>query len=358
MGVFTAAGYHRGMDAETNTSDAELRLGHSPDPDDAFMWWPLGTKGAEGAPADVLQLDPAINTGSFRYRPVVADIQALNRRAIDHGDLDVTAVSMHAYGHVRGRYVLTDCGASFGDGYGPKVIVPSGVPKPGGSAREDERGAWLRALVDRGAKVAVPGFETSAYLVLRMVTGEAGERAAAEGRFVAMRFDRVLPAVLDGSVDAGVVIHEAQVTYAGAGFGLVIDLGAWWASATADSADEGAVGLPLPLGANAVRRDVDDRFGSGTLRTVARTLSSSIDHALTHRAEAMRYASAFVSGAADAAGGVASAADVDRFLDLYVNDLTRSMGARGRRAVREFLARGEALGLVPESGEMDVVSGL
>jgi 1,4-dihydroxy-6-naphthoate synthase len=310
------------------------------------MWWPLGTRGLTGGPADAPALDPAIDTAGFAFRPVAADIQALNRRAIDRGDLDITAMSMHAVGHVRDRYALTDCGASFGDGYGPKVLTAPGRALPAAGVDHAGRATWVRGMLDRGARLAVPGLETSAYLVLRSMTGASGDRAAAEGRFVPMRFDRIVPAVLAGEVDAGLVIHEAQVTYADEGLGLIVDLGAWWEADTA--------GLPLPLGANAVRRDIADRFGPGLLDTVAAVLRRSIEHALHHRADGLDYAASFVTPGG--AGGVGADA-VDRFVGLYVNDLTTSMGERGRAGVRELVRRGEAMGLVPPGPPVDIVGG-
>jgi len=318
----------------------ELTLGHSPDPDDAFMWWPLGTAGLEGGPMGAPVLAPALDLGRFRFRPVAADIQALNERAIERGDLDITALSMHAYGLVRDRYVLTDCGSSFGDGYGPKLLA-----RGGGSSGGDGAGLGLRWLLETlagGGRVAVPGFETTGHLVLRLMLGAAGEEAAnrplGEG-FVEMRFDEIVPALLRGEVDAGLVIHEAQVTFASEGLALVADLGAWWSGETG--------GLPLPLGANAVRADLDERFGEGATVEVSRLLSASVEHAVANRGSGLAYAERFA--VAGGAGGVGLKA-VDEFVGLYVNEMTRSMGDRGRRAVEELIRRGEAAGLIPASG--------
>lgn len=307
-----------------------VRLGHSPDPDDAFMWWPLGTAGLEGGPAGAPVLEACIGTGRYAFRPIAADIQELNRRAIGVGDLEVSAMSMYAYGLVRDRYVLTDCGASFGDGYGPKVLV--GGAGGGGVG-------WLGDVLAGGGRVAVPGFETSAYLVLRMMLGDVGARAFEEGRFVAMRFDGIVPAVLSGEVEAGLVIHEAQVTYAEEGLGLVVDLGAWWGEETG--------GLPMPLGANAVLRELDDRHGRGTVEEVALLLRGSVEHALAHRDAGLSYAERFAT--AGGAGGVGRAL-VDEFIGLYVNELTRSMGDRGRAGVEALLARAGEMGLMDAGG--------
>ncbi len=330
---------------EDAAATVELTLGHSPDADDAFMWWPLGTRGLVGGPADAPEMDAAIGTGRYRFRPVAADIQELNERAVSVGDLDITAISMHALARVRDRYALTDCGASFGEGYGPKVLV-------GGGSDLRDLGDLQRAL-DGGARVAVPGLETTAALVLRLMLGETAERAVAEGRLVPMRFDRVVPAALAGEAEAALVIHEAQVTYAEQGLRLLVDLGEWWAGDTG--------GLPLPLGGNAVRRDMDERFGAGTLAEVSSLLRASIDHALAERERSLLYASAFapeelaaVRGAGDAAGGVHPL--LERFVGLYVTDLTVSMGEVGRRAVSELFGRAAAAGLI-EGGDDPVVIG-
>lgn len=278
----------------------ELTLAHSPDPDDAFMWWPLGV------PA--LGMAPAVDTGEFRFQPVAADIHELNVRAGERGDLDITALSMFALAHVSDRYELTPCGASMGEGYGPKVLT-----------RDPRSADWLR---ESAPVIGVPGERTTAFLVLRLMLGGAF-------RFRAMHFREIIPALLRGEIDAGLVIHEAQVTYADSGLHLAADLGAWWKHET---------GLPLPLGANAVRRDLDARFGAGTAGEVNRLLRASIEHALAHREEGLDYAMRF---AGDAPRPLA-----DRFIALYVNELTRDMGDVGRRAVTQLFERARAAGLL------------
>jgi len=340
------------MPKPEHDADRRLTIAHSPDPDDAFMWWPLGTRGLTGGPAHAPELDPAIDTEGFVFTPLAVDIQELNRRAIEIADVDVTAISMHAFGAVRDRYVLTDCGASFGDGYGPKVLTPPGAPLPHAKAKQPDRAEWLAGMLRDGATVAIPGFETSAYLVLRSMTGEAGAVAAERDQFRPMRFDRIVPAILSGEADAGLVIHEAQVTYADQGLGLVIDLGQWWHDETAGLGGPGESGLPLPLGANAVKRDLITRFGPDAHATVSRVLRRSIRHALDHRDGGIDYAAAFAT-----AGGDQPVARelVDRFVGLYVNDLTLSMGERGRRAVEELLRRGEAMRLIASSGPTEIV---
>lgn len=321
----------------------ELTIGHSPDPDDAFMWWPLGTAGLKGGPDDAPVLEPAFDTGRFRFRPVASDIEELNRRALGRGDLDITAMSMHAYAHARDRYMLTDCGASFGEGYGPKVLVTESVAHEAGLAGQELGPEWLRALLDSGGVIAVPGTKTSAFLVLNMLVSEdEASRVLGPERYKAMRFDAVVPAILSGEVQAGLVIHEAQVTYADEGLAKVVDLGVWWAEQTG--------GLPLPLGANAIRSDLDERYGPGTREEVARQLRKSIEHAAANREQGLDYAMRFATKEArsggDGAGGL-----VDHFIELYVNELTMDFGERGERAIERLLQGGAALGLAPEAGD-------
>lgn len=286
-----------------------LTIAHSPDPDDAFMWWPLGVP--------ELGMKPAIDTRGFEFTPVAADIHELNVRAVEVGDLDITAISMFALAHASSRYVMTSCGSSMGDGYGPKVLATS--PRPA---------EWLRS---EGLTIAVPGERTSAFLVLRLMLGSAF-------RFRVMHFREIIPALLRGEVDAGLIIHEAQVTYADAGLHLVADLGDWWKSET---------GLPMPLGANAVRRDLDARFGRGTSREVAGVLKASIEHALANREQGLDYAMRF---AGDTPRPLA-----DRFIGLYVNDLTLEMGESGERAVALLLGKATDVGLAPRLTAVDVI---
>ncbi len=321
----------------------ELTIGHSPDPDDAFMWWPLGTAGLEGGPDDAPVLEPAFDTGRFRFRPVAADIEELNRRALGRCDLDITAMSMHAYAHARDQYMLTDCGASFGEGYGPKVLVTESVAHEAGLAGQELGPEWLRALLDSGGVIAVPGTKTSAFLVLNMLVSE-GEATKVLGpeRYKAMRFDTVVPAILSGDVQAGLVIHEAQVTYADEGMAKVVDLGVWWAEQTG--------GLPLPLGANAIRSDLDARYGEGTREEVAGLLRKSIEHAAANREQGLDYAMRFATKEARS-GGDGPGGLVDHFIELYVNELTMDFGERGERAIERLLQGGAALGLAPEAGD-------
>jgi len=266
-----------------------IRLAHSPDADDAFMFYAL----AAGK----------IDTGAYRFEHVLADIQTLNDHA-RRGTYEVTALSAHAYAHARDGYAITRCGGSFGDGYGP-VLVARGPMSTDELAR---------------AVVAVPGATTSAALALKLFCPTATARV--------MEFDRILEAVAAGDVPCGLIIHEGQVTYAQQGLCGVTDLGAWWRNRT---------GLPLPLGVNAVRRDLsgDDRS------RLTEILHRSIAYGLAHREEALTYALPF---ARDVAPPL-----TDRFVGMYVNDTTLDMGPRGRRAVEEFLRQGHQAGIIPDA---------
>lgn len=311
-----------------------LTLAHSPDPDDVFMWWPItGKIEPDGSPAAGDAGRPVIDTGRFRYRAVPADIEVLNRRAADRGDLEITALSFRAYADVQDRYVLTACGSSFGDGYGPKVIA---------------KGELKVADLSRpGVRIAVPGRRTTAFLALGLLLGPEIMRDAA--RFIEVPFEQVIPTVAQGRADAGVVIHEGQVTFADAGLRLVVDLGEWW---------KRTAGLPLPLGANAIRRDLDERYGPGSLADVARTLRRSIDHAVARRAESVEYTVPFALANMDRAGDAPSRPlleRVDRYISMYVNSWTIDMGDAGREAVRRILGAGADAGLCPRVAEVATV---
>ncbi|MEM8834592.1 MAG: MqnA/MqnD/SBP family protein [Planctomycetota bacterium] len=288
-----------------------LTIGHSPDADDAFMWWPLGDAGA-GEPAE-------IDCEGFVFTPIAEDIEALNRRAQEAGDLDVTAMSFAAWARVADRYALTSSGASMGTGFGPKIV--SAKPMA------------THTLRDATTRFAIPGVRTSAYLTLRLLLGR-------DPLHEAMGFDRVIPAVLAGEADAGLVIHEAQVTFADDGLHLVEDLGVWWARET---------GLPLPLGANAIRRDLDERFGGGTSERLSRVLRRSIEHAMGNRERSLDVAQRFAPEQ--------SRESIDRFVALYVNDLTVDMGERGSAAVRRLLEEAAGAGLLPRVASPEPVVG-
>ncbi len=282
------------------TLDAQniVRVGHSPDPDDAFMFYGI----ASGA----------VDTAGFEVLQVLEDIESLNRRALA-GELEVSAVSIHAYAHLADRYALMSCGASMGDGYGPLVV-----------AREP------MALEDVAERtVAVPGTLTSAYLALRLALGRDFEHRV-------VPFDHILDEVAEGRADAGLVIHEGQLTYSRLGLHNVLDLGVWWAERTG--------GLPLPLGGNVVRRDLGDR----TMRQLTRILRDSIAYGLDHREPALSYALGFGRGL--------DTPMADRFVGMYVNELTRDYGERGREAIRRFLDEGSAAGIVPTPPEVQFVT--
>jgi 1,4-dihydroxy-6-naphthoate synthase len=272
-----------------------IRLGHSPDPDDAFMFWGL----AKG------EVDPR----GFEFEHVLKDIQTLNEWALE-GRLEVTAISLHAYPHVQDRYVLLPHGASMGSGYGPIVV-----------ARDELDEDALREV-----EIAVPGRMTTAFLALQLRLGEF--------RWREVPFDRIMGEVLGGEADAGLLIHEGQLTYGAAGLHKVVDLGEWWLEET---------GLPLPLGANVARRDL----GPETLRELSDVLAESIRAGLENREPALEYALQFGRGLDDELA--------DRFVGMYVNELTEDYGEEGRRAVRELLRRGEEIGAFTEPVRVEFV---
>jgi len=271
--------------------ESPIVLAHSPDSDDAFMFYGLRAG--------------AVDTEGLSYRHELADIETLNRRAL-RGELAITAVSFHAYAYLADRYVLLPHGASFGDGYGPCVVA----------RRDPDAPRTLTALA--GRRVAIPGALTSAALALRLYAPAA--------ETVVIPFDRVGEAVTRGEVDAGVVIHEGQLTWKDEGFHLVADLGVVWKAET---------GLPLPLGGNAVRKDL----GEETIGKISRGLGRSIAYALAHREEALTDAMRFARGL--------PREKADRFVGMYVNDWTLSYGASGREAVRLLLERGHEAGILP-----------
>lgn len=295
------------------------------------MWWPLTGKIGSRVQGDGLS---RLAGPPFSFRAVPADIETLNRRAAGVGDLDITALSARAYAEAASRYVVTSCGASFGDGYGPKVV-----------AKRESKLRCDGCLRAQRPTIAVPGMRTTAYLVLSLMLGrDAAKSAEAEGRIVEMPFDRIIGEVAAGEVEAGLIIHEGQLTYADAGLRLIVDVGVWWKDQT---------GLPLPLGLNAVRRDLDARFGAGTLRRVAGLLSESVRYAMAHRAESIEYAMTFAM--ANAGGGAISRERVEKFVDMYVNRWTVDMGDQGREAIGRLLAEGAAAGLCPDPGPIDML---
>jgi 5,8-dihydroxy-2-naphthoate synthase len=272
-----------------------IRLGHSPDPDDAFMFWGL----ASGV------VDPR----GFEFEHVLADIQSLNEWALE-GRLEVTALSLHTYPFVQDRYALLPHGASMGSGYGPILVAREPLTK--------EQLAGLR--------ITIPGRMTTAFLVLRLYLGDFEYREAP--------FDRILDQVLEGRAEAGLLIHEGQLTYGLRGLEKIVDLGEWWLLET---------GLPLPLGVNAARRDL----GEEALREVSAVLAESIRAGLENRQDALAYAGQFGRGLDPEL--------TDRFVGMYVNELTQDYGDEGRSAVAELLRRGEEIGAFPEPVRVEFV---
>jgi 1,4-dihydroxy-6-naphthoate synthase len=277
----------------TGQPEQQIRVGHSPDPDDAFMFYAL----AQGK----------IDTGRYRFSHQLVDIETLNRRALD-GELELTALSVHAYAFVSDRYLLCSCGASVGDRYGPMVVA--------------KRPMTLDELSH--ATIAVPGLRTTAYLALRLCLGVDFDH-------VLVPFDRILDAVSAGEsqgrrIDAGLIIHEGQLTYADQSLQLIVDTGQWWFERT---------GLPLPLGANAIRKNL----GAETIRDVHALLRRSIEYGLEHRDEALSHAMSFGRGL--------NRSKADQFVEMYVNQWTLDFGPVGRQAVARLLAEGHAAGVIP-----------
>jgi 1,4-dihydroxy-6-naphthoate synthase len=275
-----------------------IHIAHSPDSDDAFMFYAL----AEGK----------LDTGELRYVHELADIETLNRQALA-GELEVSAVSIHAYAHLADRYALLGSGASMGDGYGPRLVARTACPADPQTAL-------------RGRRVAVPGKLTTAYLALRLFQPSFDA--------VVVSFDQIEGAVAAGSVDAGLLIHEGQLTYSDQGFELWADLGAWWLAQT---------GLPLPLGGNVVRRDL----GEHVMHQIARDLRASIEYGLEHRVPALAHARQFSRGLSEER--------TDAFVGMYVNHWTVDYGPRGRAAVQRLLDDGHRAGVIPKPVHVDFV---
>ncbi len=273
-----------------------IRVAHSPDSDDAFMFYALATD--------------QIDTEGLEFVHELQDIETLNRRALQ-GELEVTAVSIHAYAYLADKYALLPHGASMGERYGPRLV-----------AREPLTLAELA-----GRTVAIPGLMTSAYLALRLMQPDVETEV--------VPFDRIIEHVNAGKADAGLIIHEGQLTYADEGLHLIADCGEWWAGRTG--------GLPLPLGGNAVRRDL----GPELTRKVSRILRQSIAYGLEHRAAALAHAGQYGRGLNDA--------QTDEFVGMYVNDRTLDYGADGRRAVQLFLDEGHDAGIIPHRVQVDFV---
>ena len=282
--------------SKTEKETVEIKLAHSPDSDDAFMFYALATH--------------KLATPGYKYTHVLSDIQTLNEAALTE-TYDVTALSFAAYPSLRDKYVLLDCGASFGENYGPIVVSSK-------SMRKEELA---------GKRIGVPGLKTTAYLTLKLF----------EPNFepVVMAFDKILDAVKNDVVEAGLLIHEGQLLFPQLGMHRVVDLGVWWHEQT---------GLPLPLGGNAVRRSLGPELGL----QIARTIRDSVEYGLEHREEALNYAMQF---ARDMETDIA-----DKFVAMYVNRWTLGYGERGKQAVRALIERGTAAGLLPGPPDIEFLS--
>jgi 1,4-dihydroxy-6-naphthoate synthase len=273
-----------------------INVGHSPDPDDAFMFYALA--------------HDKLDTGDLQFRHQLQDIETLNRRALA-GELEVTAVSIHAYAHLLDRYALLPSGCSMGDRYGPMVV--------------SRRPLSIEDL--QRVRIAVPGTLTTAFLTLRLLLPQGFAHEV-------LPFDEIIGAVAAGRFDAGLIIHEGQLTFQNQGLHLVVDLGVWWQERT---------GLPLPLGGNVVRRDL----GLDTMRQISRLLKESIRYSLEHRDDALNYALGY---ARDMTRELA-----DRFVGMYVNDWTLDYGPRGRAAVKRLLDEGHKAGVIPTPTAVEFV---
>jgi 1,4-dihydroxy-6-naphthoate synthase len=275
-----------------------IRVAHSPDSDDAFIFYAL----AQGK----------VGSGDLSYVHELSDIESLNQRAL-RGELEVTAVSIHAYAYLWRDYALLGSGSSMGDGYGPRLVSSRPAPSQAGAALE-------------GRRIAIPGKLTTAYLALKLYQPDCSTEV--------VPFDQIEEAVHRGDFELGLLIHEGQLTYADKGLHLWADLGAWWMEET---------GLPLPLGGNAVRRDL----GPQVIAQIARDLRASIVYALEHREPALAHAKQFNRGIGDER--------TDTFVSMYVNQWTVDYGPRGRRAVQTLLDRAYGAGLIPEPVAVEFV---
>jgi 1,4-dihydroxy-6-naphthoate synthase len=283
-----------------------LTLGHSPDPDDAFMFYALA--------------EHKIDTRGWEFEHILQDIETLNERAT-RGELHISAISIHAYASVLDKYALLPCGASMGDGYGPMLIARAGTALPDASDLPAVR-AWLASR-----RIAVPGRMTSAFLALQLFMGTTPD-------VVVVPFDEIFSFVEEGMANVGLIIHEGQLTYRQQGFQKLLDLGAWWKAET---------GLPLPLGGNVIRKD----FPPAARSEVNAILHESIRYGLEHRAAGVAHAMPLARGM--------DTTLADEFIGMYVNDFTLDYGDTGRRAIREFLDRAHAAGFIAAPVELEFV---
>ncbi|HEU5351042.1 MAG TPA: MqnA/MqnD/SBP family protein [Terracidiphilus sp.] len=283
-------------EASSSQNIIDISIAHSPDSDDAFMFYGLATN--------------KVRVPGFRFNHTLCDIETLNRRAQDEAFFDVSAISFHAYPYVQQNYALMGCGGSVGEGYGPMIVA--------------NRPFTHEEL--KRVKIAVPGTLTTAYLTLKIFNTDIETEV--------VPFDQIIPEILAGRFDAGLVIHEGQLTYSSSGLYRVVDLGVWWRETT---------GLVLPLGGNAIRRSL----GEENHKIISRALRDSIQHALDHREQALEYAMQF---ARDLDSGLAN-----RFVSMYVNDRTLDYGADGREAIRKLLEMGFERGIIPHKPQVDFI---
>ncbi len=291
----------------TDWKSTPLTLGHSPDPDDAFMFYAMA--------------EEKIDLRGYRFEHILQDIQTLNERAT-RSELHITAVSIHSLAYVLDKYALLSSGASMGDGYGPMFVVNHGEG-PDESATLDERREWLKTK-----RIAIPGEMTSAFLSAQLFLGEKMTN------YRVVPFDEIFDAVRGGAVDAGVIIHEGQLTYSRDGFDKVVDLGEWW---------KGRTGLPLPLGGNMIRRDIPE----DVQHELSEILHESIRYGLENRALAVEHSMSHARGMDNPLA--------DEFIGMYVNDYTLDYGDAGRSAIRQFLDEGYEAGLIPKPTELKFV---
>jgi len=291
-------------------------LGHSPDPDDAFMFYAMAQN--------------KIDLRGYRFEHRLEDIQTLNERAL-RGELHISAISIHAYARVAHKYALLPCGASMGDGYGPIIVRKR--PTPNSQLRKDSRAGGTTSNEDGavrefliGKKIAVPGTMTSAFLALQLFLGEFD--------YLVVPFDKIFDALRSGQADLGLIIHEGQLTYAKSGFEKIVDLGKWWKAQT---------GLPLPLGGNVVRKDIP----KPVRHDLSEIIRESIDYGLAHRDEAVRHSLPY---ARDMDAKLAG-----KFIGMYVNEFTRDYGEVGRGAIRRFLAEAHNKGYIDAPIQVEFV---
>jgi 1,4-dihydroxy-6-naphthoate synthase len=284
-------------------------LGHSPDPDDAFMFYAMA--------------ENKIDLRGYRFEHRLEDIQTLNERAV-RGELHISAISIHAYAHIATKYALLPCGASMGDGYGPILIKKRSTPNARLNEDSMQEAAAREFLADK--KVAVPGTMTSAFLALQLFLGEFD--------YVVVPFDQIFDTVRNGRADVGLIIHEGQLTYEKSGFEKIVDLGKWW---------KGQTGLPLPLGGNVVRKDIP----KPVRHDLSEIIRESIDYGLAHREEAVRHSLPY---ARDMDAKLAG-----KFIGMYVNEFTRDYGEVGRDAIRRFLAEAHNKGYTDVPVEVEFV---